>query len=288
MSAQPKLGHEASVSAQAPLTKAAELRQQTYRGTHLRDSKGVYAWKDERFPSITTLLKVLDKPALPRWASKSVAEYVADYVSRYVPEHKTGWKEVQEHLSDVEKLKNVPWAYAETKRDLGSNLHDIAEQVAGGTPVNPDVFADDVRPLVRGFLMFVEDECPEFLAMETGVFNRTVGYACTLDTVVNLPRRKRTVVCDFKASKDSYAEHSLQVAAQRFAEFIGLRDGTEIPMMETDGAMILLVLPDGYKLLEWPTDAADLDDVAALATIYRRNQRKLKYTVVAERTVEVA
>lgn len=265
-----------------PATKAAELRKQTYRGTHMRDSKGVYTWKDERFPSITTLLKVLDKPALPRWASKSVAEYVADYVTRQVPAERIGWKQAQEHLSDVEKLKNVPWAYAEKKRDLGSTFHDIAEQVAGGTPVNPDVFADDVRPLVKSFLQFVDDECPEFLAMETGCFNRSVGYACTLDTVVYLPKRDRTVVMDYKASNDSYPEHSLQVAAQRFSEFIGLRDGTEAPMIETDGAMILLILPTGYRLLEWQTDPSDLDDVRALVTLYNRNQRKLKYQAVSE------
>ncbi len=283
-------------------TAAATLREQTYRGTHLRDAKGVYTWKDERFPSITTLLKVLDKPALVRWAPKMVAEHVAriateaiDFIDGTVQQQKLGWGVVKTHiggvlaeLADIETLKGVPWAYSEKKRDLGSTFHDIAEQIAGGTPINPAVFADDVRPLVQGFMKFLDDEVPEFLAMETGVFNRTIGYACTLDTIVRLPKRNRTVVIDYKASADSYPEHSLQLAAQRFAEFVGLRDGTEIPMPETDGTMILLILPGGYRLLEWPTDKSDLDDISALVTLYNRNQRKLKYSPVAERLQEAA
>lgn len=284
------------------MSKAAELRQQTYRGTHMRDSKGVYTWKDERFPSITTLLKVLDKPALVRWAPKMVAEHVQriavdtrDFVNITVPAEKLGWPVVRQHLdtvlselADADAIKNVPWAYSEKKRDLGSTFHDIAEQIAGGTPINPDVFADDVRPLVRGFMQFVDDEMPEFLAMETGVFNRSIGYACTLDTIVDLPRRKRRVVIDYKASADSYPEHSLQLAAQRFAEFVGLRDGSEIEMPETDGTMILCILPDGYRLLEWETQRSDLDDIGALVRLYQRNQRKLKYSALTEKIKEVA
>lgn len=282
------------------MSKAQDLRNLSYRGTHLRDSKGVYAWKDERFPSITTLLKVLDKPALVRWAPKMVAEHVSriatdarEFVNVTATEQKLRWPVIQSHLddvlgelSDVETLKGVPWAYSEKKRDLGSTFHDIAEQFAGGTPINPEIFADDVRPLVRGFLMFVEDELPEFLAMETGVFNRNVGYACTLDTIVDLTKRKRRVVIDYKASADSYPEHSLQLAAQRFSEFIGLKDGNEIPMIETDGSMILLILPDGYRLLEWETRPEDMEDIRSLVGLYNRNQRKLKYATVAEKIKE--
>lgn len=267
-------------------TEASALREQTYRGTHLRDSRGVYAWRDEKFPSITTLLKVLDKPALVRWAPKMVAEHVADYVLRRVPEERIGWKEVQRYLGDVETLKQVPWAYAEKRRDIGSTLHDIAEQVAAGVPVNPAVFAEDIRPLVEGFMMFCDAEQPEFLAMETGCFNRSVGYACTLDTIMRLPRRERTMIVDYKCSQDSYPEHAIQLAGQRYGEFIGLRDGTEIPMMEVDGTGVLLIQPNGYKLVEWETSPADIDDIRALVRLYERNQRKLTYAVIDDQTEE--
>lgn len=263
---------QASIAAQAPLaakTGAAELREKTYRGTHLRDSKGVYAWKDEKFPSITTLLKQLDKPALPRWASKCVAEHVAEFVNDTVPKQKIPWASVQKYLGDVDELKQVPWKYAEKRRDIGSNLHDIAEQTAAGVPISPDVFASDIRPLVLSYLDFCSIEKPEFVAMETGGFNRKIGYAFTLDTIIKLPRFGDVLaICDYKTGKDVYAEAVIQVNAQRIGEFVGLRDGTEMEMPQCDANLVLLIQEDGWKLFECPIVPEIEDVLRALVALY--------------------
>lgn len=257
--------------------EAQALRAQTYRGTHLRDTRGVYAWKDERFPSITTLLKVLDKPALPRWASKSVAEHVAEFVTKTVPEQKLPWPQVQAYLGNSDELKQVPWKYAEAKRDIGSNLHDIAEQVTGGVQVNPDVFADDLRPLVQSHLDFCATEQPEFHAMETGCFNRSIGYACTVDTIVRLPRLGDVLaVMDYKTGKDVYDEAVIQVNAQRISEFVGLRDGTELPMPECKHNLVLLIQPSGWRLVECPVVPEIEDVLRALVTLYNYKKAGFK------------
>lgn len=259
----------------------------TFRGTHLRDSRGVYAWKDERFPSITTLLKLLDKPALPRWASRMVAEHVADFVTRTVPSEKLPWTRVQQYLSDVDALKDVPWKYAERRRDIGSNLHDVAEQVAAGTIISPDVFADDIRPLIRAHIDFCATEQPQFVAMETGCFNRTIGYACTLDTIVTLPRFGDVqIVMDYKTGKDVYEEAVIQVNAQRIAEFVGLRDGTELPMPHCEKNMVLLIQETGWRLVECPI-IPDIEEILrALVTLYNYKQAGYKPADIA--TQEVA
>lgn len=266
--------------------KAQELRAQTYRGTHLRDSRGIYAWKEERFPSITTLLNVLNKPALPRWASKSVAEHVAEFVTRTVPEQKLPWRQVQKYLGDVDELKSVPWKYAERRRDIGSNLHDVAEQYIGGTPINPDVFADDLRPLVCAYIDFCQTERPEFHAMETGCFNRTIGYACTLDAIMALPRFGNVLaVVDNKTGKAVYDEAVIQVNAQRIAEFVGLRDGTEIPMPICEHNLVLLIQEAGWQLVECPIIPNIEEVLAALVTIYHHNQAGLKPAEIAAQEV---
>jgi hypothetical protein len=244
------------------------IKQQTpdtYRGTHLRDSKGIYTWKDERFPSVTTILKVMDKPALPRWASKSVAEYVAAFAERIQAE-KIPWPDVHAELTNVDKLKAVPWDYAEKKRDLGSTFHDLAERYAGGMALNPEVFASDVQPLVKSFLKFVEDFKPKWEAMECGVFNREHNYAGTMDTIMHVDGR--LMVVDYKTGKDTYVEHALQLAAYRRAEFLALADGSEIPMPKTVGGAVLLIQPDGYKLMEWPCDDAEFDAFLSLRGAY--------------------
>jgi len=241
------------------LSAAQELRKQSYRGTNLRDSKGIYTWKDERFPSVTTIIKQLDKPALPRWASRSVAEYVAAYCER-VTEEKLLWPEIKAHLSNVDKIKNVPWDYAEQRRDLGSNLHDLAERYVGGSVIDPRVFGSDIRPYVESFLKFQEEFGPEYLAMECGVFNRTHNYAGTLDCIVSLPKFGPVLwVGDYKVSKDTWPEHRLQLAALAHAEFIGLADGTEIEMPKVERGFNLLIGDAGYRLMEWPIGDHEFD-----------------------------
>lgn len=256
------------------LSKASELRAKTYRGTHLRDSRGIYAWKDEKFPSVTSILSQMAKPALTYWAAKMVSEHVADYVTHTVPDNKLPWHEVQSYLSDVDELKSTPWKYAEKRRDLGSTFHDIAERFAGGMEVHPEVFASDIRPLVESFLTWVDENQPEWFAMEAGVFNRTHNYAGTMDTIMML--NGRMVVLDYKSSKDSYPEHALQLAAYRNAEFMGLADGSEIPMPNTEAGIILLVQEERCKALEWQCGEAEFEAFLALRRVYDFNKSNLK------------
>lgn len=263
--------------------RAQGLRRRTYRGTHMRDSRGVYSWKSETFVSITTLLKVLDKPALPRWASKSVAEYVAGFVREVVPRDRLKWSQVQAHLSDTEHLKDVPWKYAETRRNLGSSLHDVAEQFIAGSHIDTAVFSDDLRPLVENYLDFCKAERPEFYAMETAVFNRTLGYACTLDAIVTLPRLGNVLcVMDNKTGKDIYPEAIIQVNAQRVAEFVGLADGSEIEMPKCAKNLVLLVQENGWKLAECPILKGIKPIIKALKILYEYNEKKQKVQFVAE------
>lgn len=263
--------------------RAQELRKRAYRGTHMRDSRGVYAWKDETFPSITTLLKVLDKPALPRWAAKSVAEYVADFVTNVVPREQIKWSKIQAHLSDTEQLKDVPWKYAEARRNIGSSLHDVAEQFIDGAKIEPAVFSDDLRPLVENYIDFCKSERPEFYAMETAVFNRTIGYACTLDAIVRLPRFGDVLcVMDNKTGKDIYPEAVIQVNAQRIAEFVGLADGSEIAMPPCPKNLVLLVQESGWKLAECPVLQEIKHILKALKILYAYNSGKQKVQFVAQ------
>ena len=188
--------------------------------------------------------------ALPR---RSVAEYVADYVSRRVPEEEIGWTAVQEHLSDSEFLKAVPWKYAEKKRDLGSLFHDLAEQIAAGVPVSVDVFEPEIRTYVEAFLEWVKTSQVEYEALECAVFSREHGYAGTMDAIVNLGGRK--LVLDYKTGKDVYDEVALQLAAYARAEGVYLGPGNVAPMPAVDGAVVIHVTAEGYRVV--PVEIGD-------------------------------
>lgn len=225
------------------------------RGTSYCDSKHVYTWAESpgsplkrRFVSVTTVLKALDKPALPRWASRSVAEYVAE-LARQVKGGTLKGSDLLRVLQDVEHLKGIPWAYADKRKVEGSTIHEIAERIIGGEALSPDVFDPRIAAKVRAFQRWLAEAKPEYEAMEAAVFSREYGYAGTLDAIVTIGGKR--IVLDYKDSADSYPEHALQLAAYRHAEFLAMPDGREEPMPHTDGGAILLIQEEQCRLVPW-------------------------------------
>src|SRR4051794_27638407 len=80
-----------------------------------------YKLDGEWVPGVTTILNVLNKPAIAKWAATQVAEYVADN------------PEAIEHLYDagrtpmVAALKEMPWQRTKDAQQRGTTFHDFAE-----------------------------------------------------------------------------------------------------------------------------------------------------------------
>lgn len=244
------------------------------KGTTYRDGRGVYHWKDQKFNSVTTVIGAMAKPALMYWSAKMVAEHVAG-MAKMVEGGHLSLEEALPLLKDVDGLKNAPWAHRDKRADEGTQVHAVNEMIVAGQTVDPMVFAPEVRPYITHYQAWIEREKPEFLALEAAVFSREHGYAGTMDTIVKL--RGRQIVLDYKTSGDSYPDHSLQLAAYRFGEFLGLPDGTEYPMPQTDGAAILLITPEGCRMLEWECGRAEFDHFIRLRQIYLWQKSKPQY-----------
>nr|MBA2643598.1 hypothetical protein [Actinomycetota bacterium] len=135
--------------------------------------------------------------------------------------------------------------------DLGTAIHEAVEAYVLGKPMPP--WSDAVAPRMRQFERFLADYSPEYEATEASVYNRTERYAGTLDAIALVGGRK--LVLDTKTGKALYPEVGLQLAAYRHAEFIGLADGSEGEMPETDGAAGLHLADDDYAFLDVQADA---------------------------------
>lgn len=259
------------------------------RGTSFCDSKHVYTWAEtpgsptkRQFVSVTTVLGVLNKPALPRWAARSVGEYVAE-LAEQCRSGKLKGSELLARLTDIDHLKGVPWAYSEKRKCEGTAFHDIAERIidareaeAAGEPfeeINPDVFDPKIGAKVRAFMDWLDEAQPHYEAMEAAVFSRQYGYAGTLDAIVTIGGRR--IVLDYKDSKDTYPEHALQLSAYRHAEFMAMSDGTETPMPSTAGGAILLIREDGCKLCEWSCGRAMFDVFLSLLPVAQWTKQRL-------------
>lgn len=245
-----------------------------------------YYWNGEGpYPSVTTVLKVLDKPAVTAWvARESVRALMLAVDNGWI----THWFMDEEGV-DWDGL--IGWATNQPKETtdvaaaLGTSVHTFAdmEARADGTAATGFQMPDEVKPYLqgfRGFLGFLEAQGGTIVSSEKGVFNLGEGYGGTYDLLVTLPGDGTSPgqepppdlwLLDVKTSRYPYPEYALQLAGYGMAEFIALEgDPTQYPMPHVDRYGILHLRPDaypdtGWRLIEYPID--DRDRLAFLAAL---------------------
>jgi len=212
-----------------------------------------YYWKsDPPYPSVTTALRALAKPALVYWAARSVAEFMLDQPDKW------------QGLTRAEALdlcKRAPWRESEQAADVGTAVHRTIEAMLSDYGVPRD-WPEALAPFGEAFYRFCDDRDPTFLFTEMSVYHRAPAgredwrYAGTFDFIATVDD-KRTLV-DVKTGKGVYPDTALQLVAYARAEFAGLPDGTEMPLADLgpiEAAAVLHLRPQKY---EWiPFDIGD-------------------------------
>jgi hypothetical protein len=209
------------------VTQPALAQNVRGKGRHYQHPDG------DLVPSITNIIGVMDKPAIPRWAAKLVAE--------------NAWK--MRHSLDamgedecIDVLKGSPWRKSGRAAERGSSVHDYLECVAAGRAL-PDDLSPEAQTYIPAVEAFLYDHRPEFLHTEFTVFGD--GYAGTGDFIARIGGQ--TVIGDYKTSKALYREVALQLAALRHANFVVVGDDLE-PMPQVDGTVGVLFTPSGYEV----------------------------------------
>jgi hypothetical protein len=194
---------------------------------------------------VTTLLNGgLPKPALPPWAARTVAEYVADNREAVAQLYTMG------RWPMVNALKGIPWEQRDQAAAKGTDVHSLAEDVVHGREV--EVPAHLVGH-VEGYARFLDQWDVQPILVERMVANREHWYAGTFDLIATV--KGEPMLLDLKTSKGIYGEVALQVAAYRFAEFYQDDDGLEQPMPEVARVAAVHVREDGTDLI--PLESSD-------------------------------
>lgn len=229
-----------------------------------------YTIDGKRADGVTTLIgDGLPKPALTRWSSKTVAEYVADNRERV--RDCLDWMDRQQL---VDMLKGVPWSQRDQAAVKGTDVHGLAERLLHGEEVDvPDHLSGYVTACVR----FLDDYRVEPVVSEVTVASRRYGYCGTLDLVGRLPDG-RIPIADWKTARSGlWPETALQLAAYANAE-VYLDGDEEKPVADlgiTEGMGVWL-RPDGYDVYPLDIGAQVFTDFLHIATVARCAKRRLK------------
>lgn len=143
-----------------------------------------YKIDGERYPSVTTVLSILEKSGLAQWRGK-VGNAEADRISREATDH-------------------------------GTAIHALVEQINRG---NRGPFGEPADSIVKPYIDWYDEHVRCVIAAERLCVSRRFKYAGTADGVVILKGDTDATVIDLKTSKTDLSQHewALQLAAYSLA-----------------------------------------------------------------------
>lgn len=168
-----------------------------------------HARKQNLLPSVTTIIGLLEKPALSKWkADKCIAESFNN-----LPREGEAVRDYQNRIHQSLKDERAE------VMDFGTRVHKAIESVNNGTfdsMAEPDLF-----PFVEPFIRWSQKRIKLVKAAEMTVANPRFGYGGTIDLFCKLHGENRPItIVDYKTQnvKDKikfYPEWSYQLAAYR-------------------------------------------------------------------------
>lgn len=192
-----------------------------------QDSLGRRIYRDpasgKRVPSVTTVIRMLNKPALMGWYAKQAAQYAEDH-----------WSELAA-LEPAERVAHIAKAADRTKDDAGDkgdSVHIFAEAWLKGEPI-PSI-RPDMESAVAALFGWFDRVKPRMLASEVSVWSET-GYAGTFDLLAEIDGE--IWLLDYKTGKGIYPEVGLQLAALGACDRV-ISDGLDVlPKIDRYGAV---------------------------------------------------
>lgn len=210
-----------------------------------------------RYPSVTSIVGMLPKPFLQRWAANMAADIAVDCLPLL--------QDLAARDSDGARqyIAGAAYRYTRERARIGSDAHDLFERMIRGE--NPANVHPDMRHYQRHFADFLDTVQPELIRAEDVAWSDTHKYAGSFDGILRVRLNEDgrpdptgdpvTVIADWKTSKSVHADVALQMAAYANADVVISPDGRREPMPALDGAVILHVTPE-----QWTLKAVRADD----------------------------
>lgn len=187
-----------------------EVSASLYGGqvTITRDDTHAYYWVERGYyiPGVTSILGILDKPALMPWAAKMTAEYVI----ANMPEGAD--KATIERVAL--EAKGAHTRKKEAGGAIGTVVHKFAEHLFKGKPAEMPTDEQAIKG-ITALQAWIKANDVRPIDVELVTLSREAFFAGTMDLLASV--NGRLTLVDLKTSSGIWPEFKLQTAAYRFA-----------------------------------------------------------------------
>lgn len=192
-----------------------------------------YTLDDKPVTGVTTVLKVINKPALLQWAANCAVDFLenidfekidVEYLNRKFKEARTAYRKKADKAADTGSL-----AHAWVEKYINTKIKGEKE------PEREEALA----LMTDNFVKWVDENKVKFLSSEQRVFSRKFWYAGTYDFDCEIDGK--IYIGDLKTSSGIYSEMFFQTAAYQNA-IQEMNEPSEVPIQ---GNIIVNCKKDG-------------------------------------------
>jgi hypothetical protein len=234
-------------------------------GLHMTPSHK-YSWNGGPLvPGITTVQGMKDKSnALVGWAKREVAAVAVRNVEMLGKMVEEGGRD-----SALTWLKSQPDFQRDSSAGVGTRVHAALETIGRGGEPEMDA---DVEPFVASWRRdFLAVHRPVFRSVEFRVYSEKHQYGGTGDLAAEIG--PDLWLLDYKSGSGIYADTALQLAALRWADWVGIEGDPKkyrIPQATRFG--VVHVRPEQTVLREYRVTETDFRAFLACRELYRWTQ----------------
>ena len=192
-------------------------------GFHFDPVAHIYTLDGRPMHGVTSILRVIAKPALINWAANMACDYIKANCEVQKTRPFTDAKEHTAYFVSEEKLEEARIAHTKKKEDAGEKGSDIHARIEEMVKEAINLFGGHLRPTITDdmpsqvvkFVEWAVHNNVKFLESEKRVYSRESWYAGTLDLILEMDGKK--YIADVKTSSAIYPEFYLQMAAYQGA-----------------------------------------------------------------------
>ena len=197
------------------------------------EEDGEITYKEDRNQEIssyhgsTTILSVLDKPALIPWAVKQGVEYVrketegkpvisGEELGEILDNAKTKWREVRDLTAKIgTAVHHIAEAYAKhLNGKITEEVYNALFQEELGS-VEQEADKNKILGGATAFSKWLEELDVKILDTEVLVANKDLKHATMIDAIIQ--EEGKIGIIDYKTSNGVYLDHALQIASGNLA-----------------------------------------------------------------------